>query len=49
MFRGMNAAIAANRLEPVIDRSFDFADARAAYHHMQTNDHFGKIVVNVTL
>jgi len=47
MFADMNRAIASHRLEPVIDRVFDFADARAAYHHMRSGSHFGKIVVRV--
>ena len=47
MFRNMNAAIAANAMRPVIDRTFDFDDARAAYHSMQGDSHFGKIVIRV--
>lgn len=47
MFRNMNAAIGANNLKPVIDRTFDFDDARAAYHCMQSDSHFGKIVIRV--
>ena len=45
MFRNMNAAIAANEMRPVIDRTFDFEDARGAYHCMQSDSHFGKIVI----
>ncbi len=45
MFEDMNRAIAADRLHPVIDRQFAFEDARAAFHHMQSAGHFGKIVV----
>ncbi len=47
MFRAMNAAIAANRLEPVIDRSFDFAAAPDAYRHMEAAGHFGKIAITL--
>ena len=47
MFEAMNRAIAAAALRPVIDRRFAFADARAAYHHMQAAGHFGKIVVTL--
>jgi NADPH:quinone reductase-like Zn-dependent oxidoreductase len=47
MFEAMNRAIAAAGLRPVIDRRFAFADARAAYHHMQAAGHFGKIVVTL--
>jgi NADPH:quinone reductase-like Zn-dependent oxidoreductase len=45
MFEEMNAAIEANRLRPVIDRAFEFDDARAALEHMASGSHFGKIVV----
>jgi NADPH:quinone reductase-like Zn-dependent oxidoreductase len=47
MFRDMNAAIAANGLEPVIDRGFDFADAKVAYRHMEAAGHFGKITITM--
>jgi NADPH:quinone reductase-like Zn-dependent oxidoreductase len=47
MFRDMNAAFAANLLEPVIDRAFAFKDAPAAFQCMQDAGHFGKIVVTV--
>ncbi|MGH6896880.1 MAG: zinc-dependent alcohol dehydrogenase family protein [Geminicoccaceae bacterium] len=47
MFEAMNRAIAAAGLRPVIDRTFSFDDARAAYHHMQAAGHFGKIVVTL--
>ena len=47
MFEAMNRAISARELRPVIDRTFPFDDARAAYHHMRGASHFGKIVVTV--
>jgi NADPH:quinone reductase-like Zn-dependent oxidoreductase len=47
MFEAMNRGIAAAGLRPVIDREFAFADARAAYRHMQAAGHFGKIVVTL--
>ena len=47
MFIDMNAAISANRLKPVIDRTFDFGDARGAYNSMLQDSHFGKIVIRV--
>jgi NADPH:quinone reductase-like Zn-dependent oxidoreductase len=45
MFEDMNRAIKAHRLEPVIDHSFAFDEARAAFHAMQAQQHFGKLVV----
>ena len=46
MFDDLNAALALNRVHPVIDRVFDFADARSAYHAMRGAAHFGKLVVS---
>ena len=40
-------AFARNRLEPVIDRVFDFDEARAAYEHLESGAHFGKVVIRV--
>jgi len=45
-FQAMNAAIAANALKPVIDKVFPFAEAAAAFHHMESAQHFGKIVLS---
>jgi NADPH:quinone reductase-like Zn-dependent oxidoreductase len=47
MFSEMNAALALNRVHPVIDRVFDFDDAHAAYHAMRGAGHFGKLVVKI--
>ncbi len=47
MFEAMNRAIALHGIRPVIDRVFPFDEARAAYAHMQSAGHFGKIVVSV--
>lgn len=45
MFEEMNRAIEVNGIEPVIDRTFDFGDARQAYEHLASGAHFGKVVV----
>ena len=47
MFEAMNAAFSVNGLQPVIDRQFAFADARAAFHCMQAAGHFGKLVITI--
>lgn len=39
----MIRAIDANKLKPVIDRSFPLEDIVAAFRHQETNQHFGKI------
>ena len=45
MFEAMNRAIAQAQLKPVIDRRFEFGDARAAYDYLASRAHFGKIVI----
>ena len=47
MFEAMNRAITQSGLKPVIDRVFSFEDAKAAYEHMMSGQHFGKIVVQI--
>ncbi len=47
MFKQMIRAIAANALEPVIDRTFSFEQTREALRHMESAQHFGKIVIAV--
>jgi NADPH:quinone reductase-like Zn-dependent oxidoreductase len=46
-FERMNTAIAAHRLEPIIDREFGFEDAPAAYRHLESGAHFGKVVIRL--
>ena len=46
-FEHMNAAISTNRLEPIIDREFGFDEALAAYRHLESGSHFGKVVVRL--
>ena len=46
-FERMNAAIAAHRLQPIIDREFAFEDALAAYRHLESGAHFGKVVIRL--
>lgn len=47
MFEGLLRALDANRIQPVIDRTFGFAEAKDAYAHLQSGAHFGKVVVRV--
>ncbi|HEV7518997.1 MAG TPA: NAD(P)-dependent alcohol dehydrogenase [Thermoanaerobaculia bacterium] len=46
-FEAMNRAIAAHRLQPVIDRTFPLEETRAAFEHMAAGRHFGKICIRV--
>jgi len=48
MFEAMNRAIEVVKLEPVIDRVFDFTETRAAYEHLAGGKHFGKVVIRVS-
>ncbi len=47
MFRGLLRALEAAKIEPVIDRTFPFDEARAAYEYLASGAHFGKVVVTV--
>jgi len=47
MFEDMNRAIEVAKLKPVVDRVFDFGEAREAMKYMQTGEHFGKVVISI--
>jgi hypothetical protein len=47
MFEAMGRAIAASGMKPVIDKVFSFDEVQAAYRHMASGAHFGKIVIRV--
>lgn len=47
MFEAMVRAMEVAKLEPVIDRVFDFADARGAYAYLASGRHFGKVVIRL--
>ncbi len=47
MFEAMNRAIAVAKMKPVIDKVFGFDDTPAAFRHMQSAQHFGKIVIDL--
>ena len=47
MFEAMNRAIALHKLEPVIDRVFDFAQISEALKYLQSGAHFGKVVIRI--
>jgi NADPH:quinone reductase-like Zn-dependent oxidoreductase len=46
-FEAMNRAIAASHLQPVVDKTFAFPQAREALLTMESASHFGKIVIQV--
>jgi NADPH:quinone reductase-like Zn-dependent oxidoreductase len=47
MFEGMNRAIDANGIKPVVDKAFAFAEAAEAYRHQASAKLFGKVVIKV--
>lgn len=47
MFEAMNRAIAHHRLHPVVDRVFGFEEAGEAYRYLESQSHFGKVVIKV--
>jgi NADPH:quinone reductase-like Zn-dependent oxidoreductase len=47
MFEAMNRAIALHQIKPVIDRVFPLNEAPEAYRHLQSGNHFGKIVIQL--
>jgi NADPH:quinone reductase-like Zn-dependent oxidoreductase len=47
MFEALNRALAAAHLHPIIDKVFGFDEVRAAYEHLASGEHFGKVVVRV--
>jgi NADPH:quinone reductase-like Zn-dependent oxidoreductase len=47
MFESMNRAIESAQLRPVIDRTFAFDEAHAAFHYLADGAHFGKVCIRV--
>ncbi|MEQ1922485.1 MAG: NAD(P)-dependent alcohol dehydrogenase [Pyrinomonadaceae bacterium] len=47
MFENMNEKISDAGLQPVIDRTFAFDEAKEALRYMESESHFGKIVVKI--
>lgn len=46
-FEAMNRMLAARELAPVIDRVFEFGEAKQAFMHLKTQAHVGKVVIRV--
>ncbi|MBI3886431.1 MAG: NAD(P)-dependent alcohol dehydrogenase [Opitutae bacterium] len=45
MFRDLLRALERHRLKPVIDREFSLTEAPAAFRHLASGAHFGKVVI----
>lgn len=47
MFNKMNVSIEQNKIKPVIDKVFKFANSLDAFAHMAKGNHFGKICISM--
>jgi NADPH:quinone reductase-like Zn-dependent oxidoreductase len=47
MFVDMNNFVVDKRIRPVIDRVFRFDEAVAAFRHLESGSHFGKVVIEL--
>jgi len=47
MFEGLVRALEASAIDPIIDRTFGFDEVKAAYAHLASGAHLGKVVVRV--
>jgi NADPH:quinone reductase-like Zn-dependent oxidoreductase len=45
MAHNLNAFVDAHALKPIVDRVFDFAEAKAAYAYQASSALFGKVVI----
>jgi len=47
IFETMNRTIAQHKLEPVIDKVFPFEQSPDAFRHLESGQHFGKLVIQI--
>ncbi|WP_394849003.1 NAD(P)-dependent alcohol dehydrogenase [Pendulispora brunnea] len=47
MFDAFNRALSASSIKPIIDRTYAFDQARQAYEHLASGQHFGKVVIRL--
>ena len=45
MFERLVRVLEHSNIDPVIDRVFAFEETRAAYEHLASGAHFGKVVI----
>lgn len=46
-FEDLNRVLTLHRIRPVVDRVFSFGEPRAAFEHLASGAHFGKVVVRI--
>ena len=44
-FRGMLDFMRGHKIQPIIDRCFEFMEAKQAFEHLRSGQHFGKVVI----
>jgi NADPH:quinone reductase-like Zn-dependent oxidoreductase len=49
MMESMNRALELHQLKPIIDGVFPFHETLAAYRHLESGKHFGKVVIAVNM
>ncbi len=42
----MNKTIEADRVKPVIGKTFEFQDAASAFEYLKAGSHFGKVMIS---
>ncbi len=47
LFQRMNRILELHKIQPVIDKVFPFGEAHAAYEYLQSQQHVGKVVIEV--
>ena len=47
MLEDLVRAMAVSEMHPVVDRTFEFGEAREALNYMQSGAHFGKVVIRI--
>jgi NADPH:quinone reductase-like Zn-dependent oxidoreductase len=47
-FEALNAFLVQHRIRPVVDRVFSMPEGRAAFAHMESGAHFGKVVIRLS-
>jgi NADPH:quinone reductase-like Zn-dependent oxidoreductase len=47
MFESMNKAIETNKLRPIIDKVFNFNEAKQALYYLEKASHFGKVIIKI--
>ena len=47
-FEHLNQFLSTHRIRPVVDKTFAFDDTPAAFAHLKSAGHFGKVVIDLS-